>query len=96
MLKEKKDLGIVTAIINMAHNLQLSAIVEGVENIQQLSLLEAQQAYLMQGYLFSPPVSAADCACLFAPPFLVDHLHQLAIPDKVNSLSSQGRVLEAG
>ena len=47
---------ITTAIIAMAHNLNLKVIAEGVETEEQLAFLRAQQCDEIQGYLFSPPV----------------------------------------
>jgi diguanylate cyclase (GGDEF)-like protein/PAS domain S-box-containing protein len=48
---------ITTAIINMAKALNLSVLAEGVENEEQLSFLEKQDCYTIQGFYFSRPVS---------------------------------------
>lgn len=50
------DAAITTAIINMAKALNLSVLAEGVENLDQLSFLQAQQCYTIQGFYFSRPV----------------------------------------
>jgi EAL domain-containing protein (putative c-di-GMP-specific phosphodiesterase class I) len=50
---------ITTAIIAMAHSLNLEVIAEGVETKQELAFLSKQQCDGMQGYLFSPPVPPA-------------------------------------
>jgi EAL domain-containing protein (putative c-di-GMP-specific phosphodiesterase class I) len=50
------DAAITTAIINMAKALNLSVLAEGVENVDQLSFLQAQQCYTIQGFYFSRPV----------------------------------------
>ena len=55
---------IVTAIIAMAHSLQIKVVAEGVETEEQLSFLRLQKCDEMQGYFYSPPVSAADCTKL--------------------------------
>ncbi|MBX2880766.1 MAG: EAL domain-containing protein [Granulosicoccus sp.] len=52
------DVAIVSAIITLSHNLQLSVVAEGVENLQQLRILEQFQCDEAQGYLFSHPLSA--------------------------------------
>lgn len=52
------DTAIVTALITMAHSLELKVIAEGVETEQQLAFLRAHRCEGMQGYLFSPPVPA--------------------------------------
>ena len=55
---------IVTAIIAMAHSLQIKVVAEGVETEEQLSFLRLQKCDEMQGYFYSPPVSADDCTKL--------------------------------
>lgn len=51
------DAAITTAIINMAKALNLSVLAEGVENEEQLSFLESQQCFTIQGFYFSKPVA---------------------------------------
>ena len=46
------DAAITTAIINMAKALNLSVLAEGVETEDQLSFLQAQQCYTIQGFYF--------------------------------------------
>lgn len=53
------DAAIVTLIIRLAHSLRLHVIAEGVETHEQMDYLRRQGCDLMQGYYFSPPVSAA-------------------------------------
>ncbi len=55
---------VVTSIIDIAHNLHLTAIAEGVETVEQLDFLLASECDLMQGYLFSKPLPADDFAQL--------------------------------
>lgn len=60
MVNDPNDTVIVRSTIDLAHNLGLRVVAEGVENaaiLGQLCLLGCDQA---QGYLFSKPVSAAD------------------------------------
>jgi diguanylate cyclase len=52
------DAAIVTSIILMARSLRLGVIAEGVETESQLSFLRILQCDEVQGYLFSPPLSA--------------------------------------
>ena len=49
---------IITAIINMAHCLNIKVTAEGVEEEEQLSFLKSENCNIAQGYLFSKPVSA--------------------------------------
>jgi diguanylate cyclase (GGDEF)-like protein/PAS domain S-box-containing protein len=51
------DAAITTAIINMAKALNLDVLAEGVENVQQLDFLRAQNCYEIQGFYFSKPVT---------------------------------------
>ncbi|MFX4673998.1 EAL domain-containing protein, partial [Acinetobacter baumannii] len=52
------DAAIVRATIALAHGLGMRVVAEGVENVEQLNMLAAQQCDLVQGYLFSQPVPA--------------------------------------
>lgn len=56
------DASITRAVINMAHQLKLKVIAEGVETEGQLALLIANQCDEIQGYFFSRPVPAAEMA----------------------------------
>lgn len=56
-----EDVAIVTAIIQMAHNLQLKTVAEGVETGPQVELLGRLGCDSIQGYVVSPPM-AADAA----------------------------------
>ena len=48
---------IVSAIIGLAHSLNLRVIAEGVENACQLEFLRSHSCEVLQGFLFSAPVS---------------------------------------
>jgi len=50
------DAAICSAIISMAHNLNLSVIAEGVENDEQMEYLRKVRCDEIQGYIFSQPV----------------------------------------
>ena len=55
-----EDVTIAQAIIAMAQSLKLSLVVEGVENVRQLNFFRQQGVNIVQGYLFSKPVEAAE------------------------------------
>jgi EAL domain-containing protein (putative c-di-GMP-specific phosphodiesterase class I) len=53
------DLEIIRTIINMGHSLRRRVVAEGVETEAQRQLLHHLRCDEMQGFLLSPPVSAA-------------------------------------
>jgi diguanylate cyclase (GGDEF)-like protein len=52
-----KDTEIVQSIINMAHNMKLHVIAEGVEKVENLEILKKLKCEYAQGYLFSHPLN---------------------------------------
>ena len=61
---DPNDAAIVTSIINLAHNLRLKVIAEGVETEEQLAYLQKHGCDLVQGFYFSEPVPAAELSKL--------------------------------
>jgi diguanylate cyclase (GGDEF)-like protein len=53
---DANDAAIVTAVIQMAHSLNLKVVAEGVEREDQLEFLSRQRCDIIQGYLFSKPL----------------------------------------
>jgi EAL domain-containing protein (putative c-di-GMP-specific phosphodiesterase class I) len=51
---------IATAIIAMAHSLQLTVVAEGVETPAQLAFLRQAGCDIMQGYYFAKPMPAQE------------------------------------
>lgn len=54
------NITITRAIINLAENLNLRVVAEGVETAEQLAFLEFHNCDFIQGYLISHPLPAAD------------------------------------
>jgi diguanylate cyclase (GGDEF)-like protein len=52
------DKSILSALVMLAHANDLDVLAEGVEHIDQLSVLQQESCDEYQGFLFSPPVSA--------------------------------------
>jgi diguanylate cyclase (GGDEF)-like protein/PAS domain S-box-containing protein len=52
------DVVLASTIINMAQSLGLNVVAEGVETVEQLRFMCEHGCLLIQGFLFSPPVSA--------------------------------------
>ena len=56
---------IVSAVIKLAHALDLQVVAEGVETEQQFEILRTLECDFAQGYLFSRPVPAHQLRGLF-------------------------------
>jgi diguanylate cyclase (GGDEF)-like protein/PAS domain S-box-containing protein len=61
---DPKMVSIVRSLIAMAHNLGLTVVAEGVETMQQMQFLLAENCDEAQGFLFAKPLSAAIFAAL--------------------------------
>ena len=57
---EEKDIQLVKLILDIAKNLNVPVVAEGVETKSQLELLRKLGCRLVQGYYFSRPLPAAD------------------------------------
>lgn len=55
-----KDRCIADSIINLAHKMNISVVAEGVEDMEQLTILQNQFCDTLQGYLFSKPLNSTD------------------------------------
>ena len=64
LVESDGDRAIVSSTILLAHNLGLSVVAEGVEDAQQLELLQDLDCDEIQGYYFSRPLPADDFAKL--------------------------------
>jgi len=56
----QESISLISAIVSLAHSLNMAVIAEGVEVEAQLNLLRELECEEFQGYLFSPPVSAPE------------------------------------
>jgi len=59
-LSDEINIKITNTIINLAHNLNLQTVAEGVETEEHLNLLSSMNCDIYQGYFFSKPVPAED------------------------------------
>jgi diguanylate cyclase (GGDEF)-like protein/PAS domain S-box-containing protein len=76
IISDPDDAMITRAVISMAHSLRLKVVAEGVETPAQLAVLAAAGCDEMQGFHFSKPLPAGDCAAL-----LREH-RRLSIPGR--------------
>ncbi|MGZ8288640.1 MAG: putative bifunctional diguanylate cyclase/phosphodiesterase [Telluria sp.] len=75
--RDARDAALVASIINLAHNLKLAVIAEGVETPEQLDYLRRHGCDEMQGYLASRPLPAKEFE-----QFLRQH-NRVAAPDAI-------------
>jgi len=61
------DRAITSAVIAMAHRLNMAVVAEGVETRDQLEFLQSNGCEYAQGYLFSKPVPLANVRSMLAP-----------------------------
>jgi diguanylate cyclase (GGDEF)-like protein/PAS domain S-box-containing protein len=64
--KNEKDVEIVQSIINMAHNMKIHVIAEGVEQSENLRTLENLKCEYAQGFFFSYPLDIYETEKLLA------------------------------
>lgn len=60
VISDIDDANLVKAIISLSHDLGKSVIAEGVENREQLEFLSDAGCHLIQGHLFSEPMTSQD------------------------------------
>ena len=53
---DKKDEAISASIVNLAHNLEMTVVAEGVETLPQLLLLRQIGCDVVQGYYYAKPM----------------------------------------
>ena len=68
--KSSEDDAMVKTIIDIAHNLRLTVVAEGIETEEQLDFLSKYQYIEGQGYLFSPPVTSKKIQEIICSPIL--------------------------
>jgi len=61
-----KDFGL--AVISLGHSLKLKVIAEGIENADQLSLIQANHCQYAQGYLLNSPLTDQEFSALISTP----------------------------
>ncbi len=72
------DASVVLAIIALARSLNLRLVAEGVETQEQYQFLTRNGAHIIQGYLFSEPVTAEALKPLLAPWHFMHQIQQIS------------------
>jgi len=70
-LHQRENQAIISAMIQLAHALDMRVVAEGIETEEQTRTLTALGCDLGQGYLFSPPVPPAEARLLAGTTFAV-------------------------
>jgi diguanylate cyclase (GGDEF)-like protein len=78
--KSDNDSSLVIAIIAMARSMNLRLVAEGVETHEQYEFLTSNGAHVIQGYLFSKPVPAAELEPLLAPWHFMEQIQSMTRP----------------
>jgi EAL domain-containing protein (putative c-di-GMP-specific phosphodiesterase class I) len=63
---DNNDAAIVASVITLAKAMNLEVIAEGIETEEQLAFLRKKKCLQGQGYLFSRPIPAEECATILA------------------------------
>ena len=75
--KSANDASLVRAIIAMGQSMQLELVAEGVETSEQFQFLTRHGADVIQGYLFSRPVTAAELRPMLAPGYFMQQIREI-------------------
>ncbi|WP_052144759.1 sensor domain-containing protein [Halalkalibacter okhensis] len=70
IVEKKQDEVITSGVIDLAHGLGIEVVAEGVETLEQLTLLREKGCDQIQGYLFSKPVPATEFKTLLEKEFI--------------------------
>lgn len=65
MMSDPEQFTIVKTLVQLAHNLGMLVVAEGVETAEQVAALSAQGCELAQGYYYAKPLPASDFADRF-------------------------------
>ncbi|HEV7299988.1 MAG TPA: EAL domain-containing protein [Tepidisphaeraceae bacterium] len=57
-LDRRRDAAVLHAVMDLAHNLSMTVVAEGIEKAEQVAFLQAVGCDLGQGFLFAKPLSA--------------------------------------
>ena len=91
--ESETDANLVTGFIAMAKCMKLRLIATGVESPEQFDFLVSNGAYILQGYLFSEPVGAAQLASLLAPWHFMEQVVDLTNDFDKASVASNAKAL---
>ena len=79
---DPNDASVVTAVIAVAHSLDLRVVAQGVETEAQVALLRSLGCDEVQGFLWSPPLPVEDCDALVTAGSLLAPTLERAAPGR--------------
>jgi len=88
LYESRDNASIVTAIMALAHSMHLDVVAEGVEEPQELAFLSALGCRVIQGYLFSRPLTAEQ----FGQYHITDTIVQDKMVQEESDLPSQDAI----
>src|SRR5690606_34995410 len=62
----RQDTAVASAVINLAQELNMQVVGEGIETLEQLAFLERRGCTGGQGLIFSPPIPALEMTSLLS------------------------------
>ena len=74
----EQSASLVVAIIAMARGLGLKVVAEGVETPEQYHFITRSGAHVIQGYLFSKPVPAAELEAMLDPWHFLEQVRSIS------------------
>ena len=74
--KSKKNEMLIKNIFNIAEDINVDVVVEGVETKEQLDIISKYKFDLIQGYLYSPPINIEDATLLLKKSLISKNLYQ--------------------
>jgi diguanylate cyclase (GGDEF)-like protein len=80
MIPYKKDKEIIKSIIELASNLKMEVVVEGVENSKQLEYLNSISANYIQGFIYSEPLRLEDMY------HFIDNFYMLSPKERISDI----------
>ncbi|WP_162300082.1 putative bifunctional diguanylate cyclase/phosphodiesterase [Kineobactrum sediminis] len=86
--KSDNDASLVVAIIAMGRSMKLELVAEGVETHEQFHFLTEHGAEVIQGYLFSKPVTADELRPLLVPGYFLEQIHAIRADTYATSAGS--------
>jgi diguanylate cyclase (GGDEF)-like protein len=86
------DAAIAIAIVNLAHNLNLKVVAEGVETGAQVNFLIQQGCDILQGFYFAKPMDAHTCGHMLREvgrPALFEHQEEVAHAPREQKIATE-------